>query len=60
MYIGGYGIIRFFVEGIRTDQLYIGHTHIAVSQVLGMVLFVAAVISELAVRLVLRKKEKQK
>ena len=25
-YLGGYGIIRFFVEGIRTDQLKIGST----------------------------------
>ena len=28
-YLGGYGIIRFFVEGIRTDRLKIGHTNIA-------------------------------
>lgn len=43
-YIGGYGIIRFFVEGLRTDQLIIGSTGIAVSQMLGMILFIASLI----------------
>lgn len=50
MYLGGYGIIRFFVEGIRTDQLLIGHTGIAVSQLLGIILFVAAVAAEIILR----------
>jgi phosphatidylglycerol:prolipoprotein diacylglycerol transferase len=47
MYLGGYGIIRFFIEGIRTDQLKIGHTNIAVSQALGLILFVFALICEI-------------
>lgn len=50
-YLGGYGIIRFFVEGIRTDQLKIGHTNIAVSQLLGMVLFIAALLTDIIVRI---------
>lgn len=41
LYLAGYGIGRFFIEGLRTDQLQIGSTGIAVSQVLGMVLFVS-------------------
>ena len=57
MYLGGYGLIRFFVEGIRTDQLKLWNTDIAVSQALGMVLFVFAMICEAAVRLRLRKVE---
>ena len=56
MYVGGYGIIRFFVEGIRTDQLKIGHTNIAVSQLLGISLFVVCVIAELIIRIRLRAK----
>lgn len=56
LYLGGYGIIRFFVEGIRTDQLQLGSTGIAVSQVLGMVLFVASVVVDIAVRVYLKKK----
>ena len=43
-YLGGYGIIRFFVEGLRTDQLQIGTTGIAVSQMLGLGLFAVSVI----------------
>ncbi len=39
-YLMGYGVIRFIIEGFRTDQLRIGS--IAVSQVLSAVLFVAA------------------
>lgn len=55
-YLGGYGIIRFFVEGIRTDQLKFGHTNIAVSQVLGGVLFAASVLAAAAIHLELRGK----
>ena len=35
-----YGIARFFIEGIRTDSLYIGNTDIRVSQALSLVLVV--------------------
>lgn len=43
-YIGGYGIGRFWIEGVRTDQLFIGNTALAVSQVLSGCLVVFAVI----------------
>lgn len=43
IYLGGYGIGRFMIEGLRTDQLLIWHTQTAVSQMLGIVLFVSAV-----------------
>lgn len=39
IYLGGYGLGRFFVEGLRTDQLLISGTAIAVSQLLAIVLF---------------------
>lgn len=54
MYLGGYGIIRFFVEGIRTDQLKLAGTSIAVSQVLGIVLFGLAVVADVGIRIHLR------
>lgn len=57
LYLGGYGIIRFFVEGIRTDQLKIPGTSVAVSQMLGMILFIFAVAMDIGVR-VYRKKKK--
>lgn len=55
-YLGGYGIGRFFIEGLRTDQLQIGHTGIAVSQMLGILLFIFAVVTDITVR-VLQKRE---
>lgn len=42
-YLGGYGIGRFVIEGIRTDRLLIPGTQIAVSQVLGLAMFIFAV-----------------
>lgn len=49
-YLGGYGIGRFFIEGLRTDQLQIGNTGIPVSQMLGILLFVFAVVTDVVVR----------
>lgn len=43
MYLVGYGIGRVWIEGLRTDQLQIGSTGIAVSQVLSAVLAVAGI-----------------
>ncbi len=43
MVFGWYGLGRFFIEGLRTDSLYIGNTDIRVSQLLGAVIFVACV-----------------
>lgn len=59
LYFGGYGLGRFFIEGIRTDQLHIGNTGIAVSQLLGIVLFIAAVITEVVVLIKISKKNKK-
>ena len=42
--MGGYGLGRFIIEGLRSDSLMIGSTGIKVSQVLALVCFVAAVI----------------
>lgn len=36
-----YGVARFFIEGLRTDSLYIGNTGLRSSQVLSAVLVVA-------------------
>ncbi len=49
-YLGGYGIGRFFIEGIRTDRLLIPGTQIAVSQLLGMLLFIFAVTMHIVIR----------
>lgn len=60
MYLGGYGIIRFFVEGIRTDQLKIAGTDIAVSQMLGIMLFCVAVIADVGIRVFLIRRQRVK
>ena len=57
-YLGGYGIIRFFVEGLRTDQLQIGTTRIAVSQMLGLGLFAVSVIVAVIMHIRVSKKAK--
>lgn len=44
LYLGGYGLGRFWIEGLRTDQLWIPGTTIAVSQVLAAVLVAASII----------------
>ncbi len=55
VYLGGYGLGRFFVEGLRTDHLLIPHTQIAVSQVLAIVMFVFAVALNAYIRFYLAK-----
>lgn len=60
LYFAGYGIGRFFIERLRTDQLQLGNTGIAVSQMLGLVLFLAAVVVETVVLARIYKKKKQK
>lgn len=44
MYLVGYGIGRTWIEGLRTDQLQIGSTGIAVSQVLSAAIAVGGII----------------
>lgn len=44
IYLGGYGLGRFWIEGLRTDQLLIPGTGWPVSQVLSAVLVVLSVI----------------
>lgn len=51
LYFGGYGLGRMWIEGLRTDQLIIGNTGIAVSQVLAALLVVFAVTVEIIVRM---------
>ncbi len=42
-YLTGYSLGRFWIEGLRTDQLLIGSTNIAASQLLSAVLVVAGI-----------------
>ena len=42
IYLSGYGFGRFFLEGLRIDQLQLGSTGLAVSQVLSAAAFIVA------------------
>lgn len=44
MYLFGYGVGRFFIEGLRTDSLMIPYTNFRVSQVLALVLVISSAI----------------
>lgn len=55
-YLAGYGLGRAWIEGIRTDTLFIPGTTVPVSQVLAIVLFVGAVLADISIRLCRRKK----
>lgn len=57
LYLAGYGIGRFWIEGLRTDQLWIPGTTVAVSQVLAVVLVLASVILLMVGRFWKKKKE---
>ncbi len=58
LYLGGYGLGRAWIEGIRTDQLFIPGTQLPVSQVLAIVLFVGAVAADIVIRIRIKKSEK--
>lgn len=50
LYLLGYGMGRFWIEGLRTDQLLIPSTDIAVSQVLAAVLVIVSVVMLILLR----------
>ena len=50
LYFGGYGLGRCMIEGLRTDQLLLPHTNLAVSQILAGILIVFAIVVEVSVR----------
>ena len=44
VYFIGYGVLRFFVEGLRTDSLYISGTAIRASQLLSVILVIGGLL----------------
>ncbi|WP_026516860.1 prolipoprotein diacylglyceryl transferase [Butyrivibrio sp. MC2021] len=55
LYLGGYGLGRAWIEGLRTDQLIMHTTGLPVSQMLAICLVVFAVVTDVIVRLRMRK-----
>ena len=58
IYLLGYGLGRFWIEGIRTDTLFIPGTTLAVSQVLSLCMVIFAVVTDIVVRMHLKKQPK--
>lgn len=59
LYLGGYGLGRFWIEGIRTDQLYLTGTTIPVSQLIAIICVVLAVVADVIVRIRIRNRSKE-
>lgn len=60
LYLGGYGLGRFWIEGLRTDQLLIPGSRIPVSQMLAGVLVLLSLVLITAGRKQVVQKKKQK
>ena len=54
-YIGWYGFGRMFIEGLRTDSLYIGSSGIRVSQLIAFLTFVVGAVMSLLLYVKARK-----
>ncbi len=50
LYLIGYGLLRFFVEGIRTDALYIGNGDLRASQLLSALMVIGGIIYLIVMR----------
>lgn len=55
LYLGGYGLGRFWIEGIRTDQLYLMGTNLPVSQLIAIICVIVAAAADITVRIQMRK-----
>ncbi len=56
-YLGGYGLGRAWIEGLRTDQLIMHTTGLPVSQMLAICLVVFSLVANIIVRVRLKGKE---
>ena len=57
LYCVWYGLGRFFIEGLRTDSLYIGETGIRVSQLVAAIAFFAGLILFITFKVLTEKKK---
>ena len=55
MYLAGYGIGRFLIEGLRTDQLLLPVVGLPVSQLVGIVAFVVCTAAIIIIRMCKKK-----
>lgn len=57
LYLGGYGLGRFWIEGLRTDQLLLPGTELAVSRLLSLGMVILAIVADIVVRRRVKKRE---
>jgi phosphatidylglycerol:prolipoprotein diacylglycerol transferase len=50
IYLGGYGLGRFILEGIRTDRLFVPGTELPANQILAGMMFLFALVTDIVVR----------
>jgi phosphatidylglycerol:prolipoprotein diacylglycerol transferase len=50
IYLGGYGLGRFILEGIRTDRLFVPGTELPANQILALLMFLFALVTDIVVR----------
>ena len=55
-YVTWYGFGRMFIEGLRTDSLYVGN--IRISQLIGFVCFIVGLGLIVAIRIIVHKRSK--
>lgn len=60
LYLAGYGLGRVWIEGLRTDQLFLWGTPIAVSQLLSALIVVAAIVIMIYKRKMIKIKQVKK
>ncbi|MDF2800118.1 MAG: putative rane protein [Anaerocolumna sp.] len=60
LYLAGYGIGRFWIEGIRTDQLFFFNTAIPVNQLLAGVMVVCSITIIIFMRIRISKRKSSK
>ncbi len=59
LYLGGYGVGRYWIEGIRTDQLYITGPRIPVSQLVAILCVLVSVTADIIIRRRMKKAGKE-
>ena len=59
-YLAGYAFGRFFIEGLRTDQLILPYFNVPVSQLLSALLFVATAVILICKRIAIKKRHKRR
>lgn len=58
IYMIGYGLLRFFIEGLRTDQLLLWNTNIAISQIVSIIAVIGGVVIETVLFIKIKKDNK--